>query len=172
MNAIFFIKNCLRMEGTLATRLSCECTPGKVFSSKASLKTHYSSLRHSEFALRCEVRALRLRLAESEACVARLRTDVQRLGSYIRNPATRKVSARTKKEVAAGAGWTCQSCSRMVSENYEVDHRVPLCLGGTNERGNLQLLCPECHRTKTARERVGGGSQPYMSECEPSGERP
>lgn len=35
---------------------------------------------------------------------------------------------------------------------HEVDHVVPLADGGTNEDGNLQLLCVECHRRKTTRE--------------------
>lgn len=34
----------------------------------------------------------------------------------------------------------------------EVEHRVPLHLGGSNDLGNLWLLCFNCHRAKTSSE--------------------
>ena len=36
----------------------------------------------------------------------------------------------------------------------ECDHIVPKAFGGTDDWENLQALCCECHRHKTARERV------------------
>ena len=33
---------------------------------------------------------------------------------------------------------------------YEVDHVMPIALGGINDRSNLQLLCPTCNRLKGA----------------------
>lgn len=36
----------------------------------------------------------------------------------------------------------------------EIDHRVPLSLGGSNDLNNLQLLCGDCHRAKTACEQA------------------
>lgn len=41
------------------------------------------------------------------------------------------------------------------SSNLELDHKVALFVGGTNEPENLWLLCRSCHRTKTNQERVG-----------------
>ena len=38
-----------------------------------------------------------------------------------------------------------------------VDHKVPLRLGGTNARHNLQGLCERCHDRKTGHERATGG---------------
>lgn len=38
------------------------------------------------------------------------------------------------------------------TSNLELDHIIPLHLGGSNECENLQLLCRECHRGKTTRE--------------------
>lgn len=32
---------------------------------------------------------------------------------------------------------------------HEIDHILALSLGGTNQRSNLQVLCYECHKTKT-----------------------
>lgn len=34
----------------------------------------------------------------------------------------------------------------------ELDHRVPLHLGGTNDDDNLWLLCNGCHKAKTSAE--------------------
>jgi 5-methylcytosine-specific restriction endonuclease McrA len=33
-----------------------------------------------------------------------------------------------------------------------VDHIVPKALGGTDDEGNLQAICVECHQQKTLRE--------------------
>ena len=32
---------------------------------------------------------------------------------------------------------------------YEVDHAVPLFMGGRNDVSNLQALCVQCHAEKT-----------------------
>jgi 5-methylcytosine-specific restriction endonuclease McrA len=52
---------------------------------------------------------------------------------------------------------TCDSCLRVHHLLYdetgrhgmEVDHIIPLSEGGPDEISNLQLLCRECHKTKT-----------------------
>jgi 5-methylcytosine-specific restriction endonuclease McrA len=40
-------------------------------------------------------------------------------------------------------------------EEFDIDHIVPLSLGGTEDPSNLQALCPGCHRKKTDQERIG-----------------
>lgn len=55
--------------------------------------------------------------------------------------------------------YTCRMCGR-VTVDGEVDHIVPLALGGSNSDFNLQWLCKEpCHREKSDREERerGGG---------------
>lgn len=37
------------------------------------------------------------------------------------------------------------------SRALEVDHIHPVALGGTNDRGNLQVLCSDCNRRKGSR---------------------
>ena len=39
------------------------------------------------------------------------------------------------------------------TSNLELDHIEPLHRGGSNEFENLQLLCIECHKAKSAKER-------------------
>jgi 5-methylcytosine-specific restriction endonuclease McrA len=35
---------------------------------------------------------------------------------------------------------------------FEIDHKVPICKGGTDHIGNLQLLCRRCNRKKGKKE--------------------
>ena len=45
----------------------------------------------------------------------------------------------------------CAACSQKIDAGkaWDIDHILPLALGGTNEPNNLQILCRSCHRTKT-----------------------
>lgn len=64
-------------------------------------------------------------------------------------------STRTRNCVAAQQGWQCNICDRLLTSAYDIDHNVPLFKGGADEYFNLQALCVECHRNKTAAERSG-----------------
>lgn len=66
----------------------------------------------------------------------------------------RRLTAAQKKQVAARHRWACAMCERLVDETYEVDHRLPLCDGGTDDPENLQLLCAQCHARKTYDEAI------------------
>lgn len=48
----------------------------------------------------------------------------------------------------------CQPCERAgrVTLAEQVDHILPLCLGGTDDLSNLEAICPACHQAKTAAE--------------------
>lgn len=46
----------------------------------------------------------------------------------------------------------CAICKVSLDLAYQVDHVVPLALGGSNERSNLQLLCPFCNQSKGAKD--------------------
>ena len=47
----------------------------------------------------------------------------------------------------------------------EIDHKVPLSSGGSNEWGNLQSLCRECHRIKTLGESFGNNVRYSRLSC-------
>jgi predicted HNH restriction endonuclease len=66
----------------------------------------------------------------------------------------RNVTALQKKKVAASQEWKCGNCKSLLDETYEVDHRVALFNGGSNDESNLVALCPHCHRKKTVDERI------------------
>ena len=66
----------------------------------------------------------------------------------------RSVSETKKKYVAAQQGWTCGDCKRQLPAWFEVDHRIRLDRGGTNEVNNLVALCRDCHGKKTSFENL------------------
>jgi 5-methylcytosine-specific restriction protein A len=65
-----------------------------------------------------------------------------------------------RREIAKRQNWLCtgQQCREAKTtqelQEYDIDHIVPLYLGGTEEPDNLQALCPGCHRRKTDQERT------------------
>lgn len=50
----------------------------------------------------------------------------------------------------------CQNHRRqkIAKKATSVDHIIPKAHGGTDDDSNLESLCWECHRAKTARERI------------------
>lgn len=66
----------------------------------------------------------------------------------------RNVSATTKKIVASNQKWLCGMCNNMMDYTYEIDHRIPLFKGGTNDINNLMALCRNCHGKKTILEKI------------------
>ena len=52
--------------------------------------------------------------------------------------------------------YTCCQCG-YVSAYLEVDHIVPLHLGGAESDDNRQALCNECHTKKSEQEEKGRG---------------
>tara|TARA_A100001011_G_scaffold398231_1_gene501899 strand:+ start:12051 stop:12482 length:432 start_codon:yes stop_codon:yes gene_type:complete len=64
----------------------------------------------------------------------------------------RSVSETKKKYVASQQNWTCNKCNQKLNHTFEVDHKVRLEHGGTNEVSNLEALCRECHGQKTSFE--------------------
>lgn len=50
--------------------------------------------------------------------------------------------------------YKCAVCKKSISKDYHVDHVMPLALGGSNAKDNLQLLCPLCNKSKHAKHPV------------------
>ena len=45
----------------------------------------------------------------------------------------------------------CAACTQKIDAGkaWDIDHILPLAIGGTNAPENLQILCRPCHRSKT-----------------------
>ena len=67
----------------------------------------------------------------------------------------RCVSETKKKFIASQQGWKCNSCNEQLQAWFEVDHKIRLDSGGTNNIDNLVALCRNCHGKKTALENMG-----------------
>lgn len=48
----------------------------------------------------------------------------------------------------------CACCHIVISDGYHVDHIMPLALGGSNDKTNIQLLCPTCNMKKSSKHPI------------------
>ena len=68
----------------------------------------------------------------------------------------RSVSDEQQRELMKEQDSSCKECGCDVFmgklSNADVDHIIPLRLGGSCQMSNLQVLCVTCHRRKTALE--------------------
>lgn len=48
----------------------------------------------------------------------------------------------------------CAACKSHLSKGFHVDHVVALANGGTNDKSNLQLLCPPCNLSKGSKDPI------------------
>jgi hypothetical protein len=75
-------------------------------------------------------------------------------GSGFIKPTKRSVSETKKKYVASTQNWMCGKCNKQLNHTFEIDHKIRLEYGGTNEVDNLIALCRNCHGEKTAMENM------------------
>lgn len=71
-----------------------------------------------------------------------------------KNGTKRSVSETKKKYVASRQEWKCGHCDAQLDHTFEIDHKIRLEYGGTNEVSNLIALCRNCHGKKTASENM------------------
>lgn len=57
------------------------------------------------------------------------------------------LSVGKKRAVIERDGGRCVKCGS--TDKLEVDHKVPILGGGSDDFGNLQTLCRKCHQCKT-----------------------
>lgn len=53
----------------------------------------------------------------------------------------------------------CAACKTCVKKKFHVDHVVPLFLGGSNDKENLQILCPTCNVRKNKKDPIEWAQQ-------------
>lgn len=68
---------------------------------------------------------------------------------YSKNDGIRRAAQVHLPALIERDGNYCQRCG--TTEKLSIDHIFPLSKGGTNEFGNLQLLCNKCNSAKGAR---------------------
>lgn len=71
-----------------------------------------------------------------------------------------------KRRIYKRDGGHCCMCKRVVDlYDSQLDHRVALQFGGTNDESNLWTLCTECHDGKSAREAATGQPDEVALRC-------
>ena len=63
----------------------------------------------------------------------------------------RTIPPKIRLEMLFKADNRCQSCQAKIhpGQRWEIDHIIPLALGGPDSLENMQILCKICHRFKT-----------------------
>lgn len=63
----------------------------------------------------------------------------------------RRLSTKTRMSILERFNRRCQMCQREIGHGigFDLDHRIPLAIGGADEIENLVPLCTRCHRLKT-----------------------
>jgi 5-methylcytosine-specific restriction endonuclease McrA len=67
------------------------------------------------------------------------------------------VGRHTKQDIErihTAQKYKCAICKCSTKDKCEVDHIMPLALGGSNDPLNLQILCPACNNRKNAKHPV------------------
>jgi 5-methylcytosine-specific restriction enzyme A len=63
-------------------------------------------------------------------------------------------STRARLRILLRHDGICQACGQRIGvKGFELDHAVPLALGGADREENMRPLCRPCHRTKTKVDR-------------------
>ena len=78
----------------------------------------------------------------------------KRRGGEVPTRLIRKVTEQMKKYTASNQKWKCLKCGVLLDATYEVDHRISLEDGGSNDISNLQALCRNCHGKKTMMDNI------------------
>jgi 5-methylcytosine-specific restriction protein A len=65
----------------------------------------------------------------------------------------RSLATRERLALFLAANGRCQRCGWILAPGtrWDVDHVIPLALGGRDQPDNMQVLCPPCHGGKTHR---------------------
>ena len=74
----------------------------------------------------------------------------------VQMPPRRSLSTRARLDLFLQAKGRCASCTLPIApgKGWDIDHIIPLALGGSDTPDNLQILCRICHSTKTAKHDV------------------
>jgi 5-methylcytosine-specific restriction endonuclease McrA len=76
----------------------------------------------------------------------------------IKLPRRQKINQNKRIKIAASQKWRCNHCNMLFNEGgWDINHKLRVALGGTNNIENLEALCKNCHGIVTSNERIKDG---------------
>ena len=68
----------------------------------------------------------------------------------------RQLSTRARLDLFLAHKGRCASCTLPIppGKGWDIDHIIPLALGGSDTTDNMQILCRPCHGAKTTKQDV------------------
>jgi 5-methylcytosine-specific restriction endonuclease McrA len=66
----------------------------------------------------------------------------------------RKLTPKQRLEVLIAGKGRCEICGEKIIDAFDIDHRVPLALGGADDASNWRALHPDCHLNGKTKEDV------------------
>ena len=93
----------------------------------------------------CRPLACRHALAHMSVCTSSEADGDGETAAVLPSVKRSELTEPMKKRVAYQQRYVCAGCDDLLPPNYEVDHIIPLALGGTNGLRNLQALCVPRH---------------------------
>ena len=62
----------------------------------------------------------------------------------------KRLSQNIREKILKRDNYTCQNCgNRPDKSDLEIDHIIPVAIGGANNMSNLQVLCKSCNGKKS-----------------------
>ena len=65
------------------------------------------------------------------------------------------ISAELRRKIYEKYDGKCYYCGKDVDDAYQIDHRIPVARGGTNDDDNLVLACAHCNESKNSLSEAG-----------------
>lgn len=118
------------------------------WSAKANIAAVYLALLVKREKLTEARRAQRRRWRSLNATARRVQRKKEKL---IRRGITGHHTAADLRAIFDSQNGHCPICRVFLANRYHVDHVMPIALGGTNNKENIQLLCARCNIEKGAK---------------------
>jgi 5-methylcytosine-specific restriction endonuclease McrA len=160
-----FYKNCGAKDGLLTYCKSCAKSnrasryAANKDKEKADGIAYYAANRDKARATAAAYRAAnpeKCRAANSKSSKAN--PEIRRIANQNRRARKRENGGKLSKGLAAKLlklqRGKCACCSEPLGEDYNLDHIMPLALGGTNTDDNIQLLRQKCNNQKHTKHPV------------------
>lgn len=86
----------------------------------------------------------------------------------------RRLSATARMRIFEASGAQCHICAQpiRVGDKWEIEHRIPLALGGVDDESNMRPAHRTCHATKTKADNAAWSKAKRMRAKHIGADRP